>query len=170
GDEPYGKGKNVKVSAATLIKQAADLYDINPKVILVTLQKEQGLITRPDCPDWRYNTALGYGCPDHQPCDNTAYGFTRQIDYGVWHFKGFFNDTYPVPPTVPGKKFIAYSPDSSCGGKTITIRNRATAALYSYSPYQPNKAALAAGLGEATCGAYGNRNFFYYYTKWFGSP
>ncbi len=169
GDEPYGKGKNIKVSAATLIKQAADLYDISPKVIMVTLQKEQGLITRTDCPQWRYNTALGYGCPDSAPCDDSAYGFTRQVDYGVWHFKGFFNDTYPVPPTVPGSKFIAYNPDGSCGGKTINIRNRATAALYSYTPYQPNKAALAAGLGEATCGAYGNRNFFYYFTSWFGT-
>lgn len=169
GDEPYGKGKKIKVSAATLIKQASDLYDISPRVILVTLQKEQGLITRTDCPKWRYNTALGYGCPDSAPCDDSAYGFTRQIDYGVWHFQGFYNDTFPVPPTVPGSKFIAYNPEPSCGGKTINIRNKATAALYSYTPYQPNKAALAAGLGEVTCGAYGNRNFFYYFTSWFGT-
>lgn len=170
GDEPYGKGKNEKVSAAQVIWQAAQLYRINPKVILATLQKEQGLITRTDCPTWRYNTALGYGCPDHQPCDNTAYGFTRQIDYGVWHFRGFFDDSYPIPPYTPGNTFIAYNPDSSCGGKTIKIRNRATAALYSYTPYQPNAATLAAAPGQTVnCGAYGNLNFWRYFTDWFGS-
>lgn len=168
GDEPYGKGVNEQVSAATVIWQAAQLYRINPQVILATLEKEQGLVTRTDCPNWRYNTALGYGCPDTQPCDNAAYGFTRQIDYGVWHFRGFFDDTYPVPPTVVGSKYIAYNPSSSCGGKTITIQNRATAALYSYTPYQPNAASLAAARGQVVaCGAYGNLNFWRYFNDWF---
>jgi|GEM_PF-3274373 len=172
GDEPYGKNQGIKVSAATLIKQASNIYGISPKVILATLQKEQGLITRTDCPQWRYNTALGYGCPDTEPCDNSAYGFTRQIDYGVYHFKGFFNDTYPIPPTVPGEKTISYNPDSRCGGKSINIRNRATAALYSYTPYQPNKYTLDGGTSDSypACGAFGNKNFFYYYSAWFGSP
>jgi hypothetical protein len=170
GDEPYGKGVDEKVSAATVIWQAAQLYKINPKVILVTLQKEQGLITREDCPSWRYNTALGYGCPDTAPCDNSAYGFTRQIDYGVWHFRGFYNDGYPTPPTTPGNRYIAYNPNGACGGTTLSIQNRATAALYSYTPYQPNAATLAAPVGQVVnCGAYGNLNFWRYYTDWFGS-
>jgi hypothetical protein len=170
GDEPYGKGINEQVSAAQLIWQAAQLYNVNPQVILATLQKEQGLITRTDCPDWRYNTALGYGCPDTEPCDNSAYGFTRQIDYGTWHFRGFYTDTYPVPPTTPGYKSIAYNPDGRCGAKVINIQNRATAALYSYTPYQPNAATLAAAQGQTVdCGAYGNLNFWRYYTDWFGA-
>ncbi len=172
GDEPYGLGKNNKVRVSALIKQASRIYGINPRVILATLQKEQGLITRQDCPTWRYNTALGYGCPDSAPCDNSAYGFTRQIDYGTWHFRGFFLDTYPVPPTVPGTKKIQYNPDSRCGGKTITIRNRATAALYSYTPYQPNQYTLNGGVDDSypNCGAFGNLNFWRYYTMWFGLP
>src|SRR5699024_1304734 len=37
------------------------------------------------------------------------------------------------------------------------------------TPYQPNKAALAAGYGIGdACSAYGNRNFYNYYTDWFG--
>jgi len=170
GDEPYGRGVNQQVSAATLIWQAAQLYRINPKVILATLQKEQSLITRGDCPNWRYSTALGYGCHDNEPCDVAAYGFTRQIDYGVWHFRGFFDDKYPVPPITPGSRFIYYNPNSSCGGTTINIQNRATAALYSYTPYQPNSATLAANPGqEVNCGAYGNLNFWRTYNDWFGS-
>lgn len=170
GDEPYGKGINELVPVSTVIWQASQLYQINPQVILATLQKEQGLITRSDCPEWRYNTALGYGCPDTEPCNTSAYGFTRQIDYGVWHFKGFYNDSYPVPPITPGSRYIAYNPASSCGGTTVSIQNRATAALYSYTPYQPNAATLAAPMGqEVSCGAYGNINFWRYFTDWFGS-
>lgn len=170
GDEPYGHGSGHKVSAAKLIWQAAQIYDINPKVILVTLQKEQGLITRDDCPQWRYRTALGYGCPDSAPCNDAAYGFTRQIDYGVWHFRGFFDDSLDFVPYTPGKQRINYHPNAGCGGTTVDIKNRATAALYSYTPYQPNQASLNAGYGTGNgCSSYGNRNFWLYFTDWFGS-
>lgn len=158
------------MSAAELIAAASKTYRINPKVILVTLQKEQGLITRQDCPAWRYNTALGYGCPDTAPCNQAAFGFTRQIDYGAYHFRGFFDDTLTSVPFGTGTYNIRFSPDASCGSSSVNIQNRATAALYSYTPYQPNQGALAAGYGEAPCGAYGNRNFFLYYTDWFGRP
>jgi hypothetical protein len=57
-----------------------------------------------------------------------------------------------------------------CGSSIVNIQNRATQALYNYTPYQPNAAALAAGWGQAPpCGSYGNRNFYLYFTSWFGS-
>lgn len=37
------------------------------------------------------------------------------------------------------------------------------------TPYTPNDAALRAYPGEASCGAYGNRNFWYMWQEWFGS-
>jgi hypothetical protein len=163
--EKYGPGT---MSAAELIATAARIYRINPQVILVTLQKEQGLVTRSDCPDWRYNTALGYGCPDTADCDGSAFGFTRQIDYAAYHFRGYFDDTLPSVPYGIGAQTIAYNPSGSCGSSVVNIANRATASLYSYTPYQPNAGALAAGYGEAPCGAYGNRNFFLYFNDWFG--
>lgn len=170
-DEPYGKGSGNKALASKVIWQSAQIYDLNPQVLLVTLQKEQGLITRGDCPDWRYKTALGYGCPDNQPCDESAYGLTRQLDYGSWHFRGFYNDSMSFVPYTPGNASIQYHPDSGCGSSQVNIRNRATAALYSYTPYQPNKAALnnLDGLGNS-CSAYGNRNFWRDFTRWFGNP
>jgi len=50
------------------------------------------------------------------------------------------------------------------------LQNKATAALYYYTPYQPNAAALAnlGGTGDG-CSSYGNRNFWVYYNNWFGS-
>lgn len=162
-------GRHAPMTAAQLINAAAKIYKINPQVILVTLQKEQGLITRTDCPTWRYNTALGYGCPDSAPCDNSAFGFTRQIDYGTYHFRGYFNDSLSYVPFSTGNHRIYYNPNQSCGSSIVNIQNRATASLYSYTPYQPNAGALAAGYGEAPCGAYGNRNFYLYFRDWFGS-
>ncbi len=65
---------------------------------------------------------------------------------------------------------VLYNPDRTCGSSSVFIENQATAGLYTYTPYQPNAAALAAGYGSAPpCGAYGNRNFWLYFTDWFGS-
>lgn len=190
--EAYGPDT---MSAAEIIKAAADIYRINPQVLIVTLQKEQGLITTTDCSAWKYNTALGYGCPDTAPCDEAAYGFTQQIDYGAYHLRGFFDDSLSSVPYGVGNNTIYFNPgpcdtwssDGStcthysgqygnrpdityCGSTLVNIQDHATAALYSYTPYQPNAAALAAGYGEAKpCGSYGNRNFFNYFTDWFGS-
>lgn len=165
-----GYGRHAPMTAAQLINAAAKIYKINPQVILVTLQKEQGLITRTDCPSWRYNTALGYGCPDSAPCDNSAFGFTRQIDWGTYHFRGFFNDSLTFVPFRTGNHYIQYNPSGSCGGTTVNIKNMATASLYSYTPYQPNAATRAAAPGQTVnCGAYGNINFWRFFTSWFGS-
>ena len=175
------------MSAAQVIKAAADIYRINPQVILATLQKEQGLITGADCSN--IDTALGYGCPDTADCSDSAKGFTRQIDYGAYHLRGYFDDTLNSVPYGVGQHMVYYNPGpwdhandrwygrfgdrrdiEYCGGSVLNIQNRATASLYSYTPYQPNAASLAAGYGSAEpCGAYGNRNFFHFFTDWFGS-
>jgi hypothetical protein len=166
--EPYGK--HGEMTAAQLIKAASVIYKLNPQVLLVTLEKEQGLVTRQDCPAWRYNTAFGYGCPDTAPCDNAAYGFTRQIDNAAYHFRGYFDDSLPYVPFGVGTYNIAYNPSASCGSSPVAIQNRATASLYSYTPYQPNSAALAAAPGQVVnCGAYGNINFWRYFNNWFGA-
>lgn len=163
GNNTYGGN----VSAARAIWKAGQLFGINPKVILVTLQKEQGLITRTDCPTWRYQTALGYGCPDTAPC--STFGFSVQLYQGARHFRGFFDQEagWYIPYT-PGVRYIQYNPDPACGGSNVNIQNRATASLYSYTPYQPNAATIAAPIGQTvSCGAYGNKNFWYYYNAWF---
>ena len=60
-------------------------------------------------------------------------------------------------------------PESGCGSAPVTIKNLATASLYTYTPYQPNTAALAAYPGEGDrCSSYGNRNFFRLFQKYFG--
>ena len=74
--------------------------------------------------------------------------------------------TRPAEPSTSS----GTSPKVGCGGASVTIANQATAALYNYTPYQPNAASLAAYPGEGdSCSSYGNRNFFYMFNKEFGS-
>lgn len=60
------------VSAGQVIARSAQVYGINPQVLLVTLEKEQSLITGRNnfsgyCnngDEHKYAAAVGYGCPD----------------------------------------------------------------------------------------------------------
>lgn len=158
--------------AAQIIYEAAQAYDINPQVLIVTLQKEQGLVTD----DWpwpiQYRAAMGFACPDTAPCDPDFAGFTKQVQQAARHYRNYFDENPDwIIPYTRGSNFIYYHPDMDrCGGKTVNIQNRSTAALYNYTPYQPNKAALAANYGTGdSCSSYGNRNFFNYFNDWFGS-
>jgi hypothetical protein len=157
-------------SAAQIIYDAAQEFTINPQVLLVLLQKEQSLVTDTWPLSIQYRSATGYGCPDTAACDSEYYGFTNQVRWAARMFRAILNDspTWYTPYEL-GNNFIRYSPDASCGGSNVYIQNRATQALYNYTPYQPNQDALNAGWGTAHCGAYGNRNFYLYFTTWFGS-
>jgi len=161
------------LSAAQIIWNAAQTYSINPQVILVTLQKETGLITDDWAASWQYRTAMGFGCPDGAPCDAQWFGFANQVAQGTRHFRNFFDGVRSGgfwTPTLPGVNTIGYNPNSACGSSSVNITTRAAAALYSYTPYQPNAAALnnLYGTGDA-CSAYGNRNFWRDFTGWFGA-
>jgi hypothetical protein len=160
-------------SAGTIIAEAAQKYSINPQVILVTLQKENGLLTSTKPTIQRYKTAMGYACPDSTPgvCDSRYLGFSNQIDRAASMFNRImtYDPTWYSPYQI-GVNYVQYHPNKGCGGTNVNIKNRATAALYDYTPYQPNAASLAAGYGEGdSCSAYGNRNFWQYFNNWFGS-
>lgn len=158
-------------SAAQIIYDAAHEFQINPQVFIVLLQKEQGLITDTWPLATQYRTATGYGCPDTAPCDSQYYGLTNQIRWSGRMFRAIMNNSPTwYTPYILGDNFIRWSPNSACGGSNVYIENRSTQALYNYTPYQPNQAALNAGYGTGdSCSAYGNRNFFQYFKDWFGS-
>jgi len=157
-----------ELSAAEIIDRVQRACGISAKVLLVTLQKEQSLVAGraargPD--DAALGAAMGARCPDDAPCDPGLAGFASQVAQGAADLKSYSASDFM---RQPGTHWIAYSPDPSCGGSDVTITNEATAALYNYTPYQPNAAALAAtwGTGDA-CSSYGNRNFALYWELWF---
>jgi len=172
--QAYQGGANE--DAATVIAKFSTACGINPQVMLVTLQKESGLLSRTDTTAASYNAPWGWHCPDTGPggsanCDPAYAGFFNQ-GYGMakqWA-------RYKVNPEKYNYRagqtvnILWNVVESGCGGAPVTIKNTATASLYNYTPYQPNAASLAAypGVGDA-CSAYGNRNFFFLFRKYFGS-
>jgi len=164
------------ISAAQIIYNAAQAYQINPEVILTTLQKEQGLVT--DNWPWysEYQYAMGYSCPDSSGCSSSYADFYKQVDGAAWQFRDYLNNPGAFNYWI-GTNTIEYAP--GCAGGTVDIQNAATAALYIYTPYQPDSNVLAStnpvgspsgpgpGISDS-CAAYGNRNFWWYFNSWFG--
>jgi hypothetical protein len=173
--ERGGGAFNGGISAAQIIYDAAQEYRINPKVLLITLRKESLNLFSDSWPmKSQYRYAMGYACPDSGPnysaaCVESKAGFYNQMTLAAWQLRHY----YDVPSSlnyIPGQwNTIAYNPDPVCGTKDVYIQNYATASLYTYTPYTPNDAALNAYPGTAHCGAYGMRNFYFYWQEWFGS-
>jgi hypothetical protein len=160
---------SAKENAAAIIFKVAKACGINPQVILVLLEKETGLISGTAPTSGTYRKATGYGCPDTAVCDSTYYGFFNQVYNAAWQFK-----KYQARPEsrgyVAGRwNTIQYHPNASCGTSSVYIENQVTAALYIYTPYRPNQASLDnIGRTGDGCSSYGNRNFWAYFTNWFG--
>lgn len=167
---PNGYVSNGVETAAQIIYKAAKACNIAPEVILVTLQKEQSLVTSPGG-SWAYKATMGFNCPDNSPCANADFGFQHQIYRGARQFQvyrlnpGYFN--------FRGGKtsWVGYNPSASCGGTNVYMQTQATASLYNYTPYQPNEIVRKHGyVASNKCGTYGNYNFVNYYRQWFGDP
>lgn len=160
------------LSAAQIIKNAADTHSISPKVLLVTLHKESLNLIYDSWPMLnQYKNAMGYGCPDTAPCDPQYAGFYNQVNNAAKQFKLYRNNASSYRYKPFQNNLISFQANApSCGASNVYIENYATAGLYNYTPYQPNQAALnnLYGTGDS-CSAYGNRNFWRIYNDWFGS-
>ena len=167
--ETNGIVKDGMISAAQIIYNEARKYSINPQVLLVLLKKESYVWGDTWPLKWEYNSAMGYGCPDNAPCDTAYYGFYNQVHMAAYQFDRYKQKNYEYNYHLGMVNNIYYSPTYSCGTKQVYIENMATASLYIYTPYTPNDAALQNYPGTSYCGSYGNRNFFMYFSEWFGS-
>lgn len=155
--------------ASQIIDKVSKSCGINPQVLLVLLEKEQGLVSSTAPTAWKYQASTGYGCPDTSACDSQYYGFYNQVYRAAWQLKEYVVDPAYWRYRV-GNVSIQFSPNAACGSSVVNIVNGATAALYNYTPYQPNQAALNNLYGPGdSCSAYGNRNFWVYFNSWFGA-
>lgn len=163
-------------SSATVISKVARACGISPKVLLVMLEKEQSLVTDSWPTARQFDRAMGYNCPDSGPnnsanCNPKDTGFMQQVYRSAWQLKVYraHPNNYRYRPFQ--NNLVQWHPNLSCGTSSVYIENWATAALYIYTPYRPNQAALDAGWGEGNaCSSYGNRNFYQFYKSWFGTP
>jgi hypothetical protein len=162
------------VPASEVIYQAAQEWGLNPEVILTTLEKEESLVSGGEgCSSTRYNTAMGYDCPDGGACpaDPSNAGFSAQVDHAAWQLRfneqraegntawdgdgnityvGFMTQgTYAV---VQGGSTAYYDGYADIDGTSTYMSNGATASLYSYTPHFS-----------------GNENYDTIFNDWFGS-
>jgi hypothetical protein len=164
-------------TAAELIWDAARSSGLNPQVILVILNKEQGLITsRSTATESQLQRALdnamGFGCPVATGCGELFPGFYYQmfgnIDSAGNRYLGATKSlmkSFTTPggrgPLINGKISKvgdSITIDNSMGAyegitqlQTVTLENQATAALYRYTPHVFN----------------GNYNFWKFFNEWF---
>lgn len=89
------------ITATQAIYKAAQQWGLNPEVIISTIQKESTLISGTDCSGWRFNSAMGYDCPDTLTLQDYPYlnisqtcvrheknaGFSKQVLWGAWQLK-----------------------------------------------------------------------------------
>jgi hypothetical protein len=133
---PWTKGQPKK-TAAVIIYEACRAWNINPKVMLSTLQKEQSLLTVSNSSNAsRLIKAVGCG----------VYGTDPKTGKTINRFPGFGNQiwngtrvlsTYEVTYNwVPGKVMTGIH--DAPNGK-IVPKNASTFALYTYTPYYPQK-------------------------------
>ena len=168
------------VSAAQIIYDAAQKYSISPKALLVKLATESpGPLTSDVWPFKRqYLYAMGAHCPDSGPngsanCDSNYAGFSLQMDEAAsllrWYLDSMQQSWWKYKKPYQTNSILWNVVETGCGAGDVYIESKATAALYTYTPYQPNAAALnnMYGTGDG-CSAYGNRNFWRVWSDWFG--
>ncbi len=161
-------------TAAQMIAKVGASCGISQKVLLVMLEKEQGLVTDSWPVTRQYNYALGMNCPDSGPggsanCNSDSAGFFLQLYLGARQLKVYQADPGSFRYRANQWNSIQWHTNAACGASQVFIENAATAGLYTYTPYRPNQAAIDAGGGTGdACSTYGNRNFNRFYTNWFG--
>ena len=169
------------VLASYIIRDAAVAYNLSPRVIMATMQKEESLITAQNPTSSQINFAMGYACPDSGGCGAVS-GFFNQVDWGTWQLRLNYARSngdnswlgtdsyvgYACPNATayystglyPGRSVTFYD-DYGTAYTTITLANAATASMYCYTPH-----VYPGSSREYYSGSYW---FVYYYDLWWGS-
>ena len=127
------------MSAAEVIYDRAIANKINPKFLLVLIQKEQSLLTDSTPKQSQYDWAAGYGCPDGGGCNERWRGFYKQINSASLQFNSYVTE----PHLYSYKAGNTYTFTNSYGtistqDTVVTPANNATAGLYNYTPHVYN--------------------------------
>jgi hypothetical protein len=124
-DPAFGK------TAAVLIVERSKAHHISPLYMLARIETESSLVQSGSSAYLRQ--ATGCGCPDGQGCSVSYAGFGNQIECAAAKLRGYFDDLDAGRTTItgwkPGVTKRTYDPCS------VTPQNKATAALYTYTPW-----------------------------------
>ncbi len=111
-------------SAAALINRASQRHWIDPKLLLVSLQREKGIIRRKALPQKDMDWACGVGAWDKGKWAQRYRGFAKQIDKAAETYKNRFAGFQA------GEEI-----EVDFGKAVVTPQNAGTYALYVYTPH-----------------------------------
>lgn len=139
-------------TAAEIIWRVAHSYKINPKYLLVLLQKEQSLVESKNPTQRQFDWATGYGvcdsCSKDDPAIQNFKGFAAQLEWAAkQHREKYLMQILGKGQTIAGK---APGKSIDIDGQVVTPVNNATAMLYSYTPH-----------------IHGNLNLWRIWRRWF---
>jgi len=137
--------------ASEIIYTLSQENKINPKFMLILLQKEQSLLEDPNPSNYQLTAATGYGCPDSGGCNQRWSSFFKQVNSAYLQFRSYLDEAN-LYRFRSGKTYIFNNSNKKV--RTIDIvtpKNQATAALYNYTPHV----------------YYGNYNFWKLWKKYF---
>ena len=140
-DSPYGRRS--RLADLTLpdgrrlsshLVDAALEYRISPLVLLVRMQVEQSLVSyEGNISQARLDKAMGCGCADYQSCSAAYSGIASQVVCAADLFRSYLDALDGSGETVTG--WGVGSTKMSLDDVSVTPANRATAALYTYTPW-----------------------------------
>lgn len=148
-----------------LIWNIAQEYHINPKFIMIMLQKEQGLVTDSSPTQNQYDWAVGYSCYGGV-CLDIYKGFAKQIQSMANKFANSYLSDLKIKGKYTANFYCTFT--KWCVGlakqtqdeQVIIPENKITAALYTYNPYQGGTITKQGRVGA-------NYNFWKIWDKWF---
>jgi hypothetical protein len=134
-------------SASEIIYNSALLNKVNPKFLLVMLQKEQSLIEDSTPRQSQYDWAMGYAVCDSCSMDDPKIqkfkGFGNQVDEAAGAQRWYSENAGNGIAKAAGESYII-------DDELITMANQATANLYTFTPH-----------------IHGNYNFWKIWQQWF---
>jgi hypothetical protein len=146
--------KVAEKTAALLIHEACQEYAVNPRVVLTTLQKEQGLVTAVSPSQDRFDLAMGW----NEFVDSTM-NFADQVWNGTRQWRLYYDRLSSGEHWYVDKDTISWTINERhhVTDGYVTPVNVATAGLYIYTPF----------IGGET-GIGGNFLFWKLWTESFG--
>jgi len=140
------------MTAAEIIYDRAVTNKVNPKFLLVLIQKEQSLIEDSSPTQSQLDWAAGYGCPDNSSPNPRWRGFWKQINSASLQFRDYM-DNPQLYTYKAGGTYTFTNPYGAVTSEPITVTPvcQATAALYNYTPHVYN----------------GNYNFYKIWQRYF---
>lgn len=123
--------------AADIIARVAETYQLNPQFLLALIQKEQGLVEDTSLTETQLAWATGYAicdrCDKDHPELQEFMGFANQLEHAAKRLREIYLSALARGERTQTGWGVGI--EKRADGVRITPQNRATAALYTYTPH-----------------------------------